>query len=239
MRSWFTDGLGRNTLEVIPNANYPVDRDGNPINPPRPTPPVPPKPPSSAPAPLPVPAPTGPVKSSGTSSTSRISTVGWPWPLPPFPHPPQIPSWPPAGPVPAPPPAPVPPNPPAPPGPITPPGPGPHPVPIPSFPEVSHQEPIPYNPFDPDQDVTLLPIMTKTPKAVGEAQWALYALTPATRVRVSAILPIAKEIVDTTITAWNTGRPDLRGTASGVSQDNQTQFGTPIAFEGEPNEPIQ
>ncbi len=81
------------------------------------------------------------------------------------------------------------------------------------------------NPDDPDQDMTLLPMMVKSPNAVREAQWSLYALSPRARANVIPLLPLAAEIVDTTITVYNAGRPDLRGTVSGIERTAQTASG--------------
>ena len=92
--------------------------------------------------------------------------------------------------------------------------------------EYTHAEQIPFNPYDPQQEMTLLPIMSKSPRAVQEAQWSLWALPPATRVRVAAVIPTAKDIVETTIHLWNTGRPDLRGTVSGIELTKQTSDGS-------------
>lgn len=225
MKSWFVDRLGRNLLDVIPNINLPVDQNGNPLKPPFPLDPLPaPAPPTPVPPQtLPPPPPPGPIdpppRIGRRESSSRVAISTWPWPLPPFGMPPGIPPWPPAGT------APVQPS----------PIPVPSPSPVPVVSGVSgttspmaytHAEQIPYNPYDPQQETTLLPIMTKSPRAVQEAQWSLWALPPATRLRVAAVIPTAKEIVDTTISLWNTGRPDLRGTVSGVELSKQTSDGS-------------
>lgn len=81
------------------------------------------------------------------------------------------------------------------------------------------------NDDDPDQDMTLLPIMVKSPNAVREAQWSLYALSPKARANVIPLLPLAAEIVETTINLTNAGRPDLRGTVSGIERTAQTASG--------------
>lgn len=78
--------------------------------------------------------------------------------------------------------------------------------------------------------MALLPILVKSPNAVKEATWSLYALSPRARANLIPILPLAADIVETTIDQWNAGRPDLRGTVSGIERDAQTADGSEISI---------